>query len=335
MKQENYLDYDHLEKGVVALKQYVKKAKTADRGLKNLLEPKTDGVFVEVVFKNIPSNSRTYIHNVELPHHWRLKLQPEIAIFVRSLPPPTEAMAIQFKKDRDLEIDYTHSHYEKLFERSNMQGKISRIISVKELATVFNTFQKLDRLAKTFDLFLSDKQLMTNKMNPLPRRLGRRFWVREKKVPLMLKLKPDGLDERFDKVMRTEPFYVLGRSSTEQIQVGQINQSVDHIVENVQAFLEKLYSLYSDNVRFIRIKTNWGLALPLYADLDPTCPKVVMQKMRIRSRPVIDEFDMLNGEAKISVAPSGSVRVIRQKRKKLADSNSSPEKSAKRAKKAT
>lgn len=342
MKPERgYLNKKELEKCVKALKEYVKKGKITDRSQKkDLLETATgEKALVEVVFKSIPSNSKTYIHTMVLPHHWRLQLQPEdyeIAVFVRHRPPETEAQKIQFKKDRDLDIDNTHSYYQELFSKKldpTMRARISRIISVKELATEFNTFQKLDRLAKTFDLFLSDKQLMANKMNPLPRRLGRRFWVREKKVPLMVKLESDNLDERFEKVLSTEPFYVLGRSSTEQMQIGQIDQSTDHLIENLQAFLGKLYDLYGSGVRFIRLKTTWGLALPIYADLDPVCPKVVMKKFRIRHRPVIDDFEMLEEDAKISVSADGTVRVLREKRKELSDPASSSAKPKKKLKK--
>lgn len=340
LPQIGYLDESQLESGVLALKKYIKKSKALKLSCakrKNLLEAGDKDpsgltkVIVEVVFKNIPSNSRTYIHNVFLPHHWRLKLEPEdydIAIFVRHRRPETEAQKIQFSKDREVDIENTHSYYQELFQGKldeSIRSRISRIITTKELATEFNTFQKLDRLSKTYDLFLSDKQLMANKMNSLPRRLGRRFWVREKKVPLMVKLSARNLNERFNRVLSTEPFYVLGRSSTEKIQLGVMSQPDEELVENMKVFLKKLYDLYGDNVRFIRLRTNWGIALPLYADLNGACPKVVMRKRRIKPTPVIDDFDMLNGKARVAVHPDGTVRVIRPTKRKLTTQNSSPD----------
>lgn len=270
-----YLEKDQLKKGILALKTYAKKVKPVKR--KDLFEADESKVIVEVVFKNIPANSKTYIHNIILPHHWRLKVEPEeynIAIFVRHRRAENEVQKIQFSKDRDLDIDNTHSFYKELFEEKldeSLRSRISRIITVKELATEFNTFQKLDRLSKTYDLFLADKQLMSNKMNPLPRRLGRRFWVREKKVPLMVKLNAKDLNGRFQKVLNNEPFYILGSNSTEKIQIGLMSQPAPDLVENLKAFLKKLYSLYGDNIRFIRLKTNSGIALPLYADLSADC----------------------------------------------------------------
>lgn len=337
--EPGYLDDDQIRKGVLALKKYIRKSKALKLSRvqrKNLLEAGEKDpsgltkVIVEVVFKNIPSNSRTYIHNVVLPHHWRLNLEPEdydIALFVRHRRPETEAQRIQFSKDRDLDIENTHSYYQNLFQEKldeSLRSKISRIITTKELATEFNTFQKLDRLSKTYDFFLSDKQLMANKMNSLPRRLGRRFWVREKKVPLMVKLDTKNLNERFKKVLSTEPFYVIGRSSTEKIQIGMINQPEEELSENIQVFLKKLFDLYGDNVRFIRLRTNWGIALPLFADLSAACPEVKMRKKRVKTKPVVDDFDLLPGNAKISVHPDGTVKILRPNSKAKRKAHDSP-----------
>lgn len=343
-----YLDEEQIRKGVLSLKRYIKNSKALKLSKvqrKNLLEAGEaddsglDKVIVEVVFKNIPSNSKTYIHNVVLPHHWRLKQEPEdnnIALFVRHKRPESEAQKIQFAKDRDLDIENTHSYYQALFEKKldeSLRSKISRIITLKELATEFNTHQKIDRLSKTYDLFLSDKQLMSNKMNSLPRRLGRRFWVREKKVPLMVKLDAPNLNERFKKVFSTEPFYVTGRSTTERIQIGMINQIDDELAENMQAYLKKLYDLYGDNIRFIRLRTNWGIALPLFADLNAECPKVTMKKRRVKPKAVVDDFDLLTGDAKVSVHPDGTVKIIKNNPKRKAHTSPVHPRPMKKAKK--
>lgn len=326
-----YLNNIQLKQGIRALKDYIKKSKALKLSCaqrQNLLEAGQDDpvgmnkVIVEIVFKNIPANSRTYIHKVVLPHHWRLQMEPEdsnIALFVRHRRPENEAQKIQFSRDRELDIDNTHSYYKDLFEEKlteDMRNRISRIITTKELATEFNTFQKLDRLSKTYDIFLSDKQLMANKMNPVPRRLGRRFWVREKKIPIMVKLNSKNLNERMHTALSTEPFYVRGISSNERLQIGILSQHTDELVDNLRVFLDKLFSLYRENVRFIRIKTNWGLALPLYADLSSACPRKTIPIRKSKQKPVVDEFDMLPGKAKVSVSADGSVRVIRDQPKK-------------------
>lgn len=280
--EPGYLKFKQLKTGVSAIKEYARKSKLegkpGDRK-KNLLDAGDEDPFgssrviCEVVFKNIPDNTRTFIHNITLPYHWRLQQEPEdcqVAIFVRHRRGDTEAQRIQFARDRDLDIDNTHSYYKELFAKKldeGLRSRISRIISTKELATEFNTFQKLDRLAKTYDLFLSDKQLMMNKMNPLPRRLGRRFWVREKKVPIMVKLDASNLKDRITNALSVEPFYVLGRSATEKLQIGLLSQDEDELVKNLEAFLKKLFQFYSNKVKFIRLRTDWGIAMPLYADL--------------------------------------------------------------------
>jgi hypothetical protein len=281
-----YVKEEKIERAVMALKKYIKRKAAAKDATnekpKSLLEagePESSSlekcpIFVEVVFKNIPENSKTYIHNIVLPYHWRKNLAPEdynIAIFVPHKKPETEAQKIQFARDRDLDIENTHSYYKDIFEirlTPENRERISRIITSKELATEFNKFEKIDKLSKTYELFLADKKLMSNKFNALPRRLGRRFWVRERKLPLMIKLSARNLNERFEKVMSTEPFYVVGRSSTERIQVGMNNQKTMQIVRNIQAFLIRLYNLYGDKVRFIKLRANKGLSLPMFADLD-------------------------------------------------------------------
>lgn len=290
-----YLDNEQLDHAVKALKDYIKKSKALKLSCsqrRSLLEAGQDDpigiskVIVEVVFKNIPDNSRTFIHKVILPHHWRLKAAPEdynIAIFVRHRRPETEAQKIQFSRDRELDIENSHSYYKNLFEErldEEMRSRISRIITIKELATEFNTSQKLDRLSKTYDFFLSDKQLMANKLNPLPRRLGRRFWVREKKVPVMVKLDSKNLNQRMQIALSNEPFYVRGISSTEKIQIGVLSQSNEELLDNLRVFLDKLYSLYEKDVRFIKLRTNWGLALPIYADLGAKCSTQVRRPKR-------------------------------------------------------
>lgn len=328
-REDYYLAPDQIKEGIVALKKYVKKRSEAKANQgkkpKNLLEAgeenslKSSKVLVEVVFKNVPANSKTFIHTIQLPHHWRLSLGPEdydIALFVPHRRADSEAQAIQFAKDRDLDIDNTHSYYKELFDEKldeSIRSRISRIITTKELATEFGTFQKLDRLSKTYNLFLSDKKLMANKMNSVPRRLGRRFWVREKKVPLMIKLDAKNLNERFLKALSTEPFYITGRSSTERIQIGVLSQKTHQLVENVETFLKKLHDLYGNCVRFIRFRSNSGLSLPIFADFSLECPEVVMKRKRIKPKPVVDEFDFLGDDVKISVKPSGEVKVIRPK----------------------
>lgn len=349
MPEPGYLDDEKLKRGIKALKNYIKNSKAlklSGARRMDLLEAGEkdsnglDKVIVEVVFKNIPTNSKTYIHNVVLPHHWRLKQDPEesnVAVFVKHRKAETEAQRIQFLRDRELDIEYTHDYYQNLFQQKldeSLRTRISRIITTKELATEYPTFQKLDRLSKTYDLFLSDKSLMSNKMNSLPRRLGRRFWVREKKVPLMVRLDAKNLNERFRRALSTEPFYVIGRSATERIQVGMLSQHIDELVDNFRSFLRKLYDLYGDNVRFIKLRTNWGVALPLFADLSPVCPKVVMRKSKIKTKPVIDDFDMLNSDARVAVHSDGSVRILKSKRKavQLEDSQEAPSKKLKRSK---
>lgn len=335
-----YLDDTAIRRAVLALKKYVglqHARQSAPAKKKDLLQAgqeaahKSLKVIAEVVFKNIPANSKTYIHNVRLPHHWRLTLEPEdydMAVFVPHKKAQSEAQRIQFEKDRELDIENTHAHYQNLFtiklDESN-RARISRLITSKELATEFNTFQKIDRLAKTYDLFLGDKKLMCNKMNALPRRLGRRFWVREKKVPIIIKLAAKDLNDQFNKALRTEPFYVVGNSSTERIQLGTFNQKTKEIVANLKAFLEKLHKLYGDQVRFIKLRSNSGMALPLFADLSCECPKEVkMLKKRIRPKPVVGDFDLLTGDAQIKVHNSGEVRVVRPDTKLKRKAQESP-----------
>lgn len=347
-----YLDDAQVKRGVLALKKYMKFHLTREdkpTKAKNLLEAgeeeksKLSGqIIVTVVFKNIPANSKTYIHNIVLPHHWRLTLEPEdcdIAVFVPHKKPTTEAQRIQFEKDRDLDIENTHAHYQNLFlEKLDepTRARISRLITSKELATEFNTFQKIDRLAKTYDLFLGDKKLMANKFNALPRRLGRRFWVREKKVPIMIKLGASDLKERFQKALSTEPFYVIGKSSTERIQLGLLSQKTSEVVANIKTFLHKLHELYGDQVRFIKLQGSQGFTLPIFADLSTECPKEVkMIRKRITPKPIIGDFDLLPGNAKIKVHASGDVKVVRNQTKTKRKAPESPVevKSKKRARK--
>ena len=330
MPNRGYLDDRQIRKAIKAIRDYMRSAKLVKRErslTKDLLDSDSDPcrlapIFVEVVFKNIPANNKTYIHTVVLPHHWRLGLDPEdheIALFVQHRRGDTEAQRIQFKKDRDLDIENTHSYYKNLFDEKldkEIRPKIRKIISTKELATEYNSPKALDRLSKTYDLFLSDKLLMMNKMNPVPRRLGRRFWVREKKVPLMVKLDAPNLNERFRRTLSTEPFYVTGKSATEKIQIGLVSQPEADLIKNLKTFLFKLHGLYQDSVRFIRIKSDIGYPLPIYADLCLDCPKVMMHKERKNSsrkrKAVVDDFDLLPGNNKISVHPDGTVNVIKK-----------------------
>jgi len=285
-----YLNDQQIKQGLAALRQFIEKKdqqSSIERPKKDLLEAgdqKRFYIFVEVAFKNIPEVSRTFIHAIRLPHHWRWHLEPEeenIALFVPHRRPDTEAQAIQLARDRDLDMDNTHSFYKNLLKKkldASIYSRISKIISIKELATDYNTYQKIDRLSKAYDLFLGDKKLMFNKFNPLPRRLGRRFWVREKKVPLMVKLSAKRLNERFVRALSTEPFYITGRSATERICLGMHDMPTNELVDNIKVFLTQLSDLYGDSVRFIKFRTTEGLSLPVFADLSLTCKKVVVRK---------------------------------------------------------
>lgn len=332
-----YTSSDQLKKGIEALKLYIVKSKAliySSSGKKDLLSAgrgnphENASVFIQIVFKMIPANNKTYIHDVTLPYHWRGENEPEdttIALFVKHLKPANEIEQIQFQRDRDLDIQNTHEHYNKLLDSKlnpETRSFISKLISTKELSTEYKTFKQMDKLARVHDLFLADRKLMINKMDPLPRRLGRRFWVRERKIPLSVNLKAENLQDEFDKVFKKQQLYVTGNSSSVCMQIGLMKQSTEKLFRNLEATLTVIHEKYGDLVRFIRLRTDWGIAIPIFADLafKSTVQHPIRPKKKMES--VVDDFDMLGDDVdsddeetknKIRVYADGTVNVIRPK----------------------
>lgn len=314
-----YLSLEEITRSVQSLKDYIQKSEAIKLNQKKdlLADDNNEKVIIEVIFKNVPSNRKTYIHTINLPHHWRMILQPEdynIAMFVKHRKPETKAEALQFERDRDLDVAHTHNYYKSLFTEKlepRIKSKITKLISTKELATEYNNFPMLEKLSKFYDLFLADKQLMENKLNSLPRRLGRRFWVTERKIPLLINMNANNLNERFENALSTEPFYVIGRSSTEKIQVGITSQTNAQIAENIVAFLKKLNLLYGSSVRMLRLRSTYGLSLPIFADLDPLCPRVAMKRKKRKQKTIVSDSDFLPETRKLMISPGGDIRILR------------------------
>lgn len=150
---------------------------------------------------------------------------------------------------------------------------IAKVISASQLKKKYFSIEAKKELIKTFDIFLVDSRL-----GPIiPKLIGSTFY-KNKKIPVPFNFR------RYDTETNDETSILELRSSLRQvfcstffnlahgpcisIKIGQIGQSSDNLLQNLQQILDFLDKNLPDggtkNIKSIHLKTHDSVALPVF-----------------------------------------------------------------------
>lgn len=336
MKMDSYISKAHAVETVKTFKLYLekmvdntKRSQSKDKKTKLKKKPlplepaddelthigitATSKVLLQIDLKKIPLNKTTYINRIPVPHHWYEVANLDICLIVKDLNPKEPL------KDRELDLNSTKDFYrEKLINCGLKQELIDRIniLPMRELITEFKENEAKNKLAKSYDIFLADRSLMNNKFKFLNTFLGKHFWIKEKKMPVPLRLKGSDNDSLKNDIMNAlseTSLYISGKGSSISVQFGVIKQCINDIADNLDTVLKFVHNLFHSNVATLRIKGPNTLAIPFFADFglkrEIDVKKACPGSDKIKMVPEVGEFSLLN-QADVVVYPSGAVKVV-------------------------
>jgi hypothetical protein len=146
------------------------------------------------------------------------------------------------------------------FLAANPVNNVTKIISVKKLATDFKPFEHRRLLSKQHDLFLADQSIVPMLMQLL----GKTFFGTSKQ-PIGVNL------QRKFKIQlqkaRDSTHFRIPQGQTFQIRVGHADLSNEEIIQNVTNLMPQLAKVLPKGVASILLKTEFSASLPLYVNL--------------------------------------------------------------------
>lgn len=278
---------------------------------KNLLKS-NEKVELMITFKQTPPNRSTYINQFgPIPHPYHDVADHTTCLIVRDLNPKTPL------KDRELDLQLTKDKYsKKLLESGLSEDFVNHrlfILPMRELLTEYRIHDLKNKLVKSYDTFLAERTLISNKNSLLSRFLGSPFWIKKKKFPIPVDTgeQKGSLRREIQSALSKVPLYITGHGPHSSMVVGYTNQSQDELVDNLLFCLQKINEKFADTVQILRLQSTKTPSIPFYADLSR--PLGVWAKMpkapEGRLKTVIDEHPFV-GRAKIAVYPSGKTKIL-------------------------
>ena len=284
-----------------AVQDSFQKEKSQDR--KQLFTDETNFVFIHLLLKQIPLNYSTYIHHVQLPHHWRNELNYETCLFVKDVNKTPLA-------DRDADLEQTKNHYLDLLKNKDADDLIKDIMPMRQLRNEFRPSPLRKKLSSEYNAFLCDKKLLRNKFTFLNRFLGKQFWIDNKKVPYMVDLDDDNLKQQIEQKLNQTSIYVSGKGPSISVCIGSLVQNNENLVANAKATLKKLKEVFGENVRELSVKTEKSMSIIFYMDLG-SIDKVELTLPPVDDSFVEEEFDFLSN-SNVRVYRDGSVHIVKR-----------------------
>ncbi|KHJ42727.1 hypothetical protein D918_07225, partial [Trichuris suis] len=201
------------------------------------------------------------------------------------------------------------------------------VISMSHLIREYTTFADKQRLAKSYDVFLVDKRL------PLPslhKVLGNPFRL-HKKLPIPVDIGCADIEQSISKAVSRVRIIMTKFADKYHFNFGNSDQSVDELLGNFQAVMEKWNDKFPGGLSIIRslyICSGKHPPLPVYASfrtrltdlrtLDKvgcllvSSNSVVLGRRKSRVRkPIVGELSTLQN-GKVRVYGDGSAKVIRK-----------------------
>lgn len=274
-----------------------------------------------MIFKRVPINKDTFCKVIgPLPNAVHDLNEMQICLFVRDLSPSRKL------KDRELDLNSTKDHYQRLLEDAGLPRKLIRnitILPMRELMTEYGTYQARNKLAASFDLFLVDWKLINNKFKFLKRFLGGAFNERQKKLPIPVKLneEPTKLKNNIVRALRSTNFFISGHGNSSNVQIGQVDFKSNVLASNLIHVINELQSYY-ELISILRICGSKSDGFAFYADFrkqaveefESKFPLTKRKKLRVKYD---EQFDGVASDEEISEAEletkDGKHEIVRKK----------------------
>lgn len=253
-------------------------------------------VILEVIFKRIPLNKTTFINRFgPLPYPWKgTSDSVTVCLLVKDLEPKKDL------PDRELDLENTREHYREKLLNSGLDPEFIQnrlvIMPMRQLMTEFKEHEAKNKLAMAYDVFLADRKLMRSKFSTLKNFLGSAFWVKNKKVPSIVDVSSDEskVKESFESALDSTCLFISGRGSSESVIIGLHGQSSASLAYNLIFVLQKIKSIYNENVSSLSLKlsSDNSFSLPLFYDL-ASPNQLSTDKIAPRTAP-LEGVDFLN-----------------------------------------
>lgn len=234
-----------IENAVSALSKWNKKQQETS-AKKNLFDEDDEEI---PVYLQITANKYLSKSNV---------LKPRMITVPHPIHDLDDARVCIFVKD-DLLDEESAARIEILKE--NELKNLAQIITVKDLKTKYNAYEKRRQLLSEYDIFLTDSSIA----NMIPKLLGKIFFE-SSKLPLTIsvtenkKLSVDKFVKNFQKALNSIGF-ILPMGINMGFRLGMLGQDINNMKENIHAiarFLERF------NIRLIQLKLTDSPSLPIY-----------------------------------------------------------------------
>lgn len=266
----------------------------------------TNKVYLQIQLKKIPPNMSTFIHSVELPHHWRHDKPDgyDVCLIVKDLNKPSLA-------DREEDLEASRDHVKKFLKAASAEHLITDVLPMRQLKFEFQSRAQKKKLAKEYDAFICDKRLLMSNYSKLSLTLGKQFWIDAKNVPVPINVRVENLKELLEAKLNRTHLYLTGKGSTLAVVVGLIEQDRAKVVANLMSVLGELKNIFSDNIGVLSLKTAASMELIFYMDLASAndLGPLTLPKKETGEQFIEDDFDMLTGKSKVRVYRDGTVKI--------------------------
>lgn len=263
-------------------------------------------IFLQIQLKKIPYNMSTFIHSLELPHHWRHDLSDgyDTCLIVKDLNKPS-------LPDREEDLEASREHVKKFLKAASAENLITDVLPMRQLKFEFQTPAQKKKLSKEYEAFVCDKRLLMNKYSKLSLTLGKQFWIDSKKVPVTVDVKADNLKELLEAKLNQTHLYMSGKGSTLSMTVGLIEQDRQKVLANLMAVLGWIKKIFGDNISVLGLKTALSMEVMFYVDLASSndISPITLPKKESGEQFIEDDFDMLTGKSKVRVYRDGTIKI--------------------------
>ncbi|XP_053211933.1 uncharacterized protein LOC128395523 [Panonychus citri] len=310
---DSYVDRSAIDDVIKVFKTYSKICEKKKKTNLLSVDDNNDKIYLQMSFKLPPANRTTYINNYRpLPHPYLNLIDPTICIIVmdrnhEGLP------------DRDYDLRITKEYYEKRLIEAGISKDLIKhrlfILPMRELLTEYRLPIMKRRLASSFNVFMADSRLVSNRFKLLPKFLGKKFWIEKKCFPIgiSLKYKRKHLKNSFNKALGTCSLYITGHGPDSSVAFGLSRQSEKELADNLEFVCKSVYKTFGKAIQLLKIKSTKSLAIPFYADLNQPIEEVkniIPRTVRLNANPVIDEHPFYDN-AELIVYPTGKTAIKR------------------------
>ncbi|CAG9538864.1 unnamed protein product [Cercopithifilaria johnstoni] len=294
--------------------------KVSEKNGKKVLFPEVDQLLhVQFVYKKPGTTlAGRRVKRFILPHSLYEKGNTTVCLIMRDL---DQSVKGKFDPDVDKQARLWSEKLELEFGIS--KEHVQKILTKRQLEREYHSYYDRRQLASAYDIFLVDAVIEESVI----RFCGKEFH-KAKKIPLRLPMHQHGsLIKEIEKAYYTVTFPLFPFRTRTSLRIGNLNNPINCIVENVRAAVENVFQYCPGglcNIRSVSLQmVTGGPSLPLYVDAGPrnaiNLPKPMkMKDLRAKrdKKAIADELSTLPEGLEVLVYRDGEVKVLDSDTKK-------------------